>query len=102
MKLRIPHFNARKAVGLLGELLCRATLDPREWERERAVILEEIKRRNDDPEAVLWDLLNEALFQEERLRRPVIGSVETVGAATRDDVATFYRMHYRTEASLVV
>src|SRR5882762_1570301 len=66
----VPSTGGHKAITLLGELLHRATFDARQWERERPVILEEIKRRNDDPEALLWDLLNEALFQEERLRRP--------------------------------
>jgi len=56
---------------LAGELLHRAMFQPKEWDRERPVILEEIKRRNDDPESALWDLLHEALFREERLRRPV-------------------------------
>jgi zinc protease len=98
----VPSAGARKAVQLLGELLHRAVLDPKEWVRERAVILEEIKRRNDDPEAVLWDLLNAALFQEERLIRPVIGSVETVAATSRDAVADFYRAYYRTDNTLLV
>jgi zinc protease len=98
----VPKEGGHKAITLLGELLHRATLDPREWERERLVILEEIKRRNDDPEALLWDLLNEALFREERLRRPVIGSPETVSAVGVEEVRSFYREFYRTGRCLVV
>jgi zinc protease len=98
----VPSAGASKAVELLGELLHQATLDPREWVREKAVILEEIKRRNDDPEAMLWDLLNEAVFREETLRRPVIGSVETVAGVTRDDLHAYYKTHYRTESTRVV
>ncbi len=98
----VPSAGASKAVTLMGELLHRATFDPKEWDRERPVIQEEIKRRNDDPESILWDLLNEALFTEERLRRPVIGSVETVAALSRDELWRFYRDFYRTGGSLVV
>jgi len=92
----VPGAGARKAVQLLGEMLHQALFDPREWERERPVILEEIKRRNDDPESLLWDLFNEALFEEDRLRRPVIGSVETVSAVTREGLWAFYREFYST------
>jgi zinc protease len=98
----VPSAGTSKAVALLGELLHRAVFDPAEWARECPVILEEIKRRNDDPESILWDLFNEALFQEERLQRPVIGSVETVAAMSRDELWTFYQEYYRTGGSLVV
>ena len=98
----VPTAGAAKAVALLGELLYRAIFDPREWARECPVILEEIKRRNDDPEAMLWDLLNESLFQEDRFRRSVIGSVETVAGQTRDALWDFYREYYRTGGTVVV
>ncbi len=98
----VPSAGTQKAVHLLGEMLHRAILDPKEWQRECPVILEEIKRRNDDPEALLWDLLNEALFEEEPLRRPVIGSEASVAGMSRDSIWDFYRAFYKTENSLVV
>src|SRR5579872_4484878 len=99
----VPSAGTSKAIHLLGELLRRAALDPLEWERECPVILEEIKRRNDDPDSLLWDLLNEALFDEPSLRRPVIGSPETVSAMTPRDLQAFYEKHYTaTECVMVV
>ena len=98
----VPRAGTSKAIHLLGELLHRATLDPSEWERECPVILEEIKRRNDDPDSLLWDLLNEAMFDESSLRRPVIGSPETVAAITPQDLRTFYEKHYTTPQCVMV
>jgi zinc protease len=98
----IPRAGGQKAVSLLGELMHKARFDPAEWAREKPVILEELKRRNDDPESLLWDLLNETLFQEERLRRPVIGSEETVASITRDELWRFYHDFYRAGRSWIV
>src|SRR4029077_19297336 len=90
----VPSGGAEKAIHLLGELLFRASLDPQEWARECPVILEEIKRRNDDPDAVLWDLLNEAIFESPPWSRPVIGTPTTVAAVSAEALADFYRKHY--------
>src|SRR6185437_9030043 len=46
----VPREGAEKSVHLVAELLCRASLAQAEWKRERPVILEEMKRRNDDPD----------------------------------------------------
>lgn len=99
----VPSAGAKKAVHLLAELLTRATFDPEEWERECPVILEEIKRRNDDPETHLWDLLNEALFEDLQRRRPVIGYPNTVQSVTVDGLKRYYGSHYNAlESALVV
>jgi zinc protease len=98
----VPTHGAPQAVALMGELLHGATLESAEWARECQVILEEIKRRNDDPEVVLWDLFNESVFAEERLHRPVIGSPATVRALSAGEVQDFYRRHYTAARSLVV
>lgn len=98
----VPSAGTSEAIHLLGELLHQAVLDPSEWERECPVILEEIKRRNDDPDSLLWDLLNEAVFEEPSLRRPVIGSPETVAAITSGDLRAFYKKHYTAAECVVV
>src|SRR5689334_13149358 len=50
----LPSSGTRHAVHLTAELLCRATLSTKEWTRECPVILEEMKRRNDDAETMAW------------------------------------------------
>ncbi len=98
----VPSPGARQAVALLGELLHRARFDPREWKKECPVILEEIKRRNDDPDSLLWDLLSESLFEDPALSRPVIGSPESVAALTRETLYRYYRDRYSARRCTVV
>jgi zinc protease len=97
----LPSSGTRHAVHLMGELLCRATLDPREWTRECPVILEEIKRRHDDAETMAWELLQEALYADPAHARPVIGTPETVSSFSAETVRRFYVAHYTAANSLV-
>jgi zinc protease len=98
----LPSSGARQGVHLMAELLCRATIDPKEWRLECPVILEEMKRRNDDPETMAWELLQKTIYTDARHARPVIGSADTVSACSAKTVRDFYHAHYTASNSLVV
>ncbi len=98
----IPKEGAPLAIEMLGELMCRAVLSSAEWKRECPVILEEMRRRFDDPETTVWESLQESLYRDTLHKRPVIGSLETVSALKAEDLQTFYRTHYVGQRSLVV
>ncbi len=98
----LPSAGSREAISLLGEMMHRATFPPEEWQRERFVILEEMKRRNDDPDALLWDLLSQAIYSERRLSRPVIGTPETVKNLSREELAGYYHDRYNAARCILV
>jgi zinc protease len=98
----MPSAGTRQAVHLMAELLCGATLEAREWKRERPVILEEMKRRHDDAETMAWELLQEALYKDPAHARSVIGTPETVSTFSAATVKRFYDTHYTATNSLVV
>ncbi|HTJ43381.1 MAG TPA: pitrilysin family protein [Kofleriaceae bacterium] len=83
-------------VGLdvLADTLIDARLDAGEWERERAVILEEIRQSADDPVKNVARALFDTAFVAHPYRRPVIGSAERVRAITRRQLMEFYRSWY--------
>lgn len=97
----IPSDGAAEAVRILAELTCHATLDGEEWRRECPVILEEMKRRADDPDVRLWDVFQEVMFDHEPLQRAVIGTEASVRAATIEDIRRFYRGHYTAGNTVV-
>src|SRR3954453_8885265 len=66
------------AVEVLADVVTDATLHPSDVEIERSVVLDEIAMRDDDPEDLLGELSDEALFGDHPLGRPVIGSEESV------------------------
>jgi predicted Zn-dependent peptidase len=75
---------------------------PHEVEAERHVILEEILMNLDIPEDHVHTLLAEALFPGHPLGREVLGTRETVEAATRDEIADFFGRWYLPRNLVVV
>lgn len=93
------HF--RKCAALLGEIVSQPAFHPADIEKERSVILEEIKGYDDEPEERIFDEAEGRLFAGNSLAHPVAGSPESVAAISADDIAAFYHRHYRPENIIV-
>jgi predicted Zn-dependent peptidase len=89
------------AVDVLADVVTDATLAPPDVEVERGVVLEEIAMRDDDPEDLLGELFDEALFAGHPLGLPVIGSEESIRSMTRDTLHEFWRGRYTTPRMVV-
>ncbi|HEV2787201.1 MAG TPA: pitrilysin family protein, partial [Solirubrobacteraceae bacterium] len=81
--------QAAPAVDLLTDIAGRPHLDDDELDRERAVVIQEIQRYNDEPAAVAQLLIDRAAFGEHPLGRSVLGPEEHVRAFTRDAMVAF-------------
>lgn len=94
------HFDT--GLDVLADALRRSSFDPDELSRELEVILEEIKRSDDQPGRRVSRGLFESVFTAHPYRRPVIGHAEVVKAFTREQILDFYARHYRPERMVVV
>ncbi len=89
------HITARSTKGmeaadLLTDFVGRPGLDPVELDKERGVVVQEIARYNDQPAAVAEHLIDEALFANHPLGRPVLGPAEHLAETfTRDGINAF-------------
>jgi zinc protease len=79
---------------IIADGLQRSSLDEAELRRELKVVLEEIKQGEDNPSRVATQTLFGTAFARHPYKRPVIGSVKTVQALTRDAVVDFYQRWY--------
>ncbi|GAB2920929.1 M16 family metallopeptidase [Streptomyces mayteni] len=82
------------AIDVVCDMLTGSLIPAEEVDSERDVILEEIAMTEDDPSDGVHDLFAQTLFGDSPLGRPVLGTVDTVNALTRDRIARFYRRHY--------
>jgi predicted Zn-dependent peptidase len=89
------------AVDVLADVVTAATLLPEHVELERSVVLEEIAIRDDDPEELLGELFDEAMFGPHPLGRPVIGSAESVRGLTRETLHGYWRGEYTSPRMVV-
>jgi predicted Zn-dependent peptidase len=89
------------AVDVLADVVTDALLEPADVELERGVVLEEIAMRDDDPEDLVGELFDDALFGAHPLGRPVIGSEESVRGMARATLHGFWRGEYTTPRMVV-
>jgi predicted Zn-dependent peptidase len=89
---RVLDRNLERAFGVMGEMVFAPRCS--ELEAEREVVLEEIAMYEDDPQDVVFDALGTAVFGSHPLGRAVIGTAETVGAVTLEQLLDFHARHY--------
>ena len=89
------------AVDILADLVTGATIDEKELDKERGVILEEISMDEDSPEDLVHDILSAAQFATQAPGRPILGPADQVSAYTRDDLLAFRRKHYGPKETVI-
>jgi zinc protease len=85
---------AHTGLDILSDAIQHSTFDPLEVERERVVILEEIRRGKDDPSKRLFNQTMATLFQKHPYRRPIIGDERTIQSITRDQIISLFKRWY--------
>ncbi|HTR51630.1 MAG TPA: pitrilysin family protein [Kofleriaceae bacterium] len=86
--------HADAAIEALGDALTAPRVEPHELERERRVILEEIRQGGDDPARSVAQSLFAAAYVAHPYRRPVIGTAESVQRLGERELVEFFRSFY--------
>ncbi|MEW6725373.1 MAG: pitrilysin family protein [Bacillota bacterium] len=86
------HFGL--AVDVLTDMLFNSSFREEDVEREKNVIVEEIKMYEDAPDELVHDVFASTLWMGHVLGRPVIGNAGVVKDMCREDLLAFYRDHY--------
>jgi predicted Zn-dependent peptidase len=90
-----------KAVDLLGDILRHSLFDSTEIEKERDVILQEIKMSEDDPEDLVHELHTQNIWKGDPLGRSILGKAKTVSEITRRDILSHWRRSYRPDRMVI-
>jgi predicted Zn-dependent peptidase len=99
---RVLSEHLAQAVDVISDIVCHSRFDEIELEREKSVIREEILSYEDNPEAKVSDQLSEQLWGDHALGRPILGTVETVGALTRERLLEEVTRRFCAEDIVVV
>ena len=93
--------TANEGLELAAEMLNAPKITADDLDRERALLLAEIRGREDNLASLAFDLFTEALYDKHPYRLRPKGSVDSVSALRADDLLGFYRRVY-TRDKLVV
>lgn len=86
--------NLPLAADILSDIVRFPAIDPKELDKERNVVLEEISMTDDSPEDVAYDLIASAMFGKQPLGQTILGPRELIAGYTREDVLAFRARHY--------
>lgn len=89
------------AVDVLTDMVFRPLLREVDLDTERNVILEEIAGVEDTPEELVFDLHARSIWGDHSYGNPVLGTTETVGAITSDDLRALWSRAYRPETCVI-
>lgn len=89
------------AVDILADLTLHATLDESELKKERGVILEEIAMDEDSPEDMVHDVLSAAMFGQQSLAMPILGTSELIQEYTRQNLVDYRAKHYAPDRTVI-
>lgn len=83
------------AIETLSDMLVNSTIEKKDFEAERQVILEEIAMRDDDYADIAHEMLVQALYGSDDIARPILGTRGTILKSKRDIVWDFYKQYYK-------
>lgn len=89
------------AIEILGDMILNPKFSNEELEKERGVILAEMRTSKDDIEDLSFKRINEVAFKNNPLKYDVAGLEESVKKYKKDDLINFYKKYYVANNSLV-
>ncbi len=92
--VKVLDQQVRPALGLLSDIFHHSRFDPREVEKEKQVVLEEIRMVEDDPEDLVQELHQAQMLKRHPLGRPILGEATTIQGLRRARLLRFVHTHY--------
>ena len=90
-----------KSVDILFDIVTNSTIDEKELEKEKDVIVEEIKMYKDSPDDLVFET-NYADCINGQYGKPIIGTEESVKGFTAEEIRKYYRERYTKDNILIV
>src|SRR5574337_46981 len=82
------------AIDLLSDILIGSRFDAGEMEKERKVILEEIKGVEDTPDDYIHELFTGTVWRDNPLGRPILGTRETIRELKHENIISYINSYY--------
>src|SRR5690349_16024426 len=89
------------AIDILSDIVRNPAFSPDDIEREKKVVVEEIKMVEDTPDDLVHELFTQNFWENHPLGRPILGTRETVESLTAEALRNYFRSAY-TAKNLIV
>ncbi|MFN3599343.1 MAG: M16 family metallopeptidase [Aquificaceae bacterium] len=91
-----------KAFEVLYQLTQKPLLLEEMLQKEKPIVIEELRRGKDNPTNLLWEEFEKVIYKVSPYRHPIIGYEETIQSFNRDMLLEFYRNFYQPQNMYLV
>ncbi|MCX5681994.1 MAG: pitrilysin family protein, partial [Candidatus Omnitrophica bacterium] len=91
---KIPSQHVEQTFDILSDMILQPLIMKKDVDKERGVILEEIKMYHDLPQHLVMDLLDQLLWANHPLGQNIAGNPESVGGMSEQDLRRFHDDFY--------
>ena len=98
---RVLKADVPLALDVLADILSEPSFDPDELQREQNVIVQEIGAKEDDPDDLVFERLQEIAFPQQPVGRSILGTPETVRSFNPGRLRAYLARNYRGPDMLV-
>ena len=99
VKLLDSHIDI--GIDILSDMILNPLFDKNDIEKERLVILEELKMYEDSPEDLAYDLLIENIYKGDPLGMNIIGTEESLKGIGREEIVDYFEKYYVPNNSVI-
>ncbi|MBO4300819.1 MAG: insulinase family protein [Desulfovibrio sp.] len=98
----MPAEHWRTGMDVIKEMAFQASLDPKELEAEKEVVISELERDQDSPGHRLFEALQTSTLCHTPYGRPIIGFKESIRAVTTEDLRSYVRRWYQPQNMMLL
>jgi len=93
------HFSV--VADILSDIFLNSVFDPADIEKERGIILQEIKMLEDTPEDYIHDLLQREFWKDDPIGNPILGTKDSIMGIDRNKILDYIKSHYSPENVII-
>lgn len=82
------------AIEVLGDMLNNSLFRHEDIEKEKSVVLEEINMYEDSPDDLVFELLNDIMFEGTSLQLPILGTAKSISKLNRNNILEYFYRNY--------
>ena len=100
--IKATSAHLETSIDLLSDLYLNPLFPEKEIEKEKKVVLEEIKMYEDDPKEYIWEVFLKTLYGDQPAGRSILGEKKVIEKLKREDLLNFHQKFYVGKNTLVV
>jgi predicted Zn-dependent peptidase len=98
---KVPSTHFAMAFDVISDILRNSLIDQTELDKERSVIIEEIRSIFDSPEDLVHDVIDEVIWGTQSVGRPIAGTEDTVAAIDTARMKSYWQRNYRPDRLVI-